>query len=97
MTGREMPLSKLPQLWTINAALTPGAWAAGKYTPFGPADRTMERGGHLAEILKDRKSTTVCGYNYVVDYPEWKRRFDAGPIFGGYRSRNLRNTNATSR
>jgi hydroxyacylglutathione hydrolase len=55
-----------------------------KYNPFGPADRTMAGGRQIAEILKDRKITTVCGYNYVVNYPEWKRRFDEGPIFGGY-------------
>jgi hydroxyacylglutathione hydrolase len=41
-----------------------------KYNPFGPADRTMEGGRQIAEILKDRTITTVCGYNYVVDYPE---------------------------
>jgi hydroxyacylglutathione hydrolase len=55
-----------------------------KYNPFGPADRTMEGGRRIAEILRDRKITTVCGYNYLVEYPEWKRRFDEGPIFGGY-------------
>jgi hydroxyacylglutathione hydrolase len=55
-----------------------------KYNPFGPADKTIAGGVRIAELLKDRKLTTVCGYNYVVDYLDWKRRFDEGPVFSGY-------------
>ena len=55
-----------------------------KYNPFGPADRTVAGGRHILEILDGRTLTTVCGYNYVIGYDDWKRRFDAGPIFGGY-------------
>jgi hydroxyacylglutathione hydrolase len=57
---------------------------AMKYNPFGPADRTIAGGGLLAGILEGRELSTVCGYNYVIDYAEWKRRFDDGPIFAGY-------------
>lgn len=55
-----------------------------KYNPFGPADRTIAGGARIAEILEGRRLTTVCGYNYVIDYGEWKRRFDQGPLFSGY-------------
>lgn len=55
-----------------------------KYNPFGPAGRTVEGGRLIGELLVGRKLSTVCGYNYVLDYDDWKRRFDAGPLFGGY-------------
>ena len=57
---------------------------AMKYNPFGPADRTVAGGNRIGEILEGRNLATVCGYDYVVDYADWKRRFDAGPTFGGY-------------
>lgn len=55
-----------------------------KYNPYGPADRTMAGGRRIGEILAGRKLATVCGYNYVIGYDEWKRRFEAGPLFGGF-------------
>lgn len=58
--------------------------AGMKYNPFGPADRTVAGGQRIRAILDGRKLTTVCGYNYVIGYDDWKRRFDAGPLFSGY-------------
>ena len=55
-----------------------------KYNPFGPADSTIAGGARIGGLLKERKLSTVCGYNYVIDYGEWKRRFDEGPVFGGH-------------
>jgi len=55
-----------------------------KYNPFGPAGRTLEGGNRISKILEGRKLSTVCGYNYVIGYDDWKRRFAAGPLFGGY-------------
>lgn len=55
-----------------------------KYNPFGPADLTIAGGRVIEDIIRDRQLTTVCGYNYVIGYDDWKRRFDAGPVFGGY-------------
>jgi len=55
-----------------------------KYNPFGPAGLTVAGGGRIRDILARRKLTTVCGYNYVIGYEEWKRRFAAGPLFDGY-------------
>jgi hydroxyacylglutathione hydrolase len=55
-----------------------------KYNPFGPAGRTVKGGNRIREILKGRKLTIACGYNYVVEYKAWERRFTAGPLFGGY-------------
>jgi glyoxylase-like metal-dependent hydrolase (beta-lactamase superfamily II) len=55
-----------------------------KLNPFGPADRTIEGSRRIRELLDGRQLTTVCGYNYVIDYLEWRRRFEAGPPFGGF-------------
>jgi hypothetical protein len=55
-----------------------------KYNPFGPVGRTVEGGGRIREILEGRKLFTVCGYNYVIGYEDWKGRFAVGPLFGGY-------------
>lgn len=55
-----------------------------EYNPFGPADRTVAGGHHIREILDGRQLSTVCGYNYVIGYADWKRRFEAGPLFNGF-------------
>lgn len=46
-----------------------------KLNPFGPADRTMAGCRRIRELLADRQLTTVCGYNYVIEFPEWWHRF----------------------
>lgn len=55
-----------------------------KYNPFGHAGKTIEGGRRLCEILEGRRLSTVCGYNYVIGYDDWQRRFGDGPPFGGY-------------
>ena len=55
-----------------------------KYNPFGPAGPTVAGGKKIRDLVEGYPLSTVCGYNYVIDYDEWKRRFDAGPLFGGY-------------
>ncbi|UFS69505.1 MBL fold metallo-hydrolase [Geomonas sp. RF6] len=55
-----------------------------KYNPFGPADRTVAGGVQIAKLLQGKELSTVCGYNYVVPYDEWRRRFEAGPVYAGY-------------
>jgi hypothetical protein len=55
-----------------------------KFNPFGPADRTIAGGRRIRDLLEGRQLTTVCGYNYVIDYPDWQRRFEAGPTFEGF-------------
>lgn len=55
-----------------------------KYNPFGPADQTIAGGDRIRKHLEGRQFSTVCGYNYTTGYDDWKRRFDAGPVFGGY-------------
>ena len=57
---------------------------AMKYNPFGPAGLTVAGGSLIRDIIEGHNLSTVCGYNYVIGYDEWKRRFDAGPLFGGY-------------
>jgi hypothetical protein len=55
-----------------------------KLNPFGPADRTIAGSRRLRELLAGRQLARVCGYNYVLDYPDWWRRFEKGPPFGGF-------------
>jgi hypothetical protein len=55
-----------------------------KYNPFGPAGQTVEGGRQIRELLEGRKLSIACGYNYVIGYDDWKRRFAAGPLFGGH-------------
>lgn len=54
-----------------------------KYNPFGPAGETVAGGCRIRGILEGRALSTVCGYNYVVPYDDWIRRFAAGPIYDG--------------
>ncbi|MRR33127.1 MBL fold metallo-hydrolase [bacterium] len=54
-----------------------------KYNPFGPAGLTVSGGRRILDILTGRKLSTVCGFNYVIGYDDWKGRFDAGPLYGG--------------
>jgi hypothetical protein len=55
-----------------------------KLNPFGPADRTIAGSRRIRELLDGRQLSTVCGYNYVIGYTEWRSRFEAGPPFGGF-------------
>ncbi len=55
-----------------------------KLNPYGPADLTIAGSRRLRELLDGRQLTTVCGYNYSIDYSEWRRRFEAGPLFSGF-------------
>lgn len=55
-----------------------------KYNPFGPAGLTVAGGRRIREILEGRKLSTACGYDYVIGYDDWKRRFAAGPLFEGH-------------
>lgn len=46
------------------------------YNPFGPEKETREGGAKLKGIIRNRDIKTVCGYNYVVDAVEWRKKFD---------------------
>ena len=46
------------------------------FNPFGPQKETRECAFKIDEVLQGRKISKVCGYNYVVDYKDWKKRFD---------------------
>lgn len=48
-----------------------------KYNPYGPTEKTVAGGRRIGEILEDRKLSSVCGYNYVIKYDDWKKRFIA--------------------
>lgn len=55
-----------------------------KLNPFGPADQTIAGSRRIRDILTGRRLATVCGYNYVMDFADWWRRFETGPPFGGF-------------
>ena len=42
-----------------------------KFNRFGPAEKTAAGGQRLLDLLSRRTISTVCGYNYVTDFPEW--------------------------
>ena len=46
------------------------------YNPFGPKKDTRDGGRKLKNIIENRNINAVCGYNYVVDYTDWKTKFD---------------------
>jgi hypothetical protein len=52
--------------------------------PYGPADRTSPEGAASARFSTGRQLAAVCGYNYVIDYADWWRRFEAGATFAGF-------------
>ena len=47
-----------------------------RYNPFGPVKDTGDGGRMLKNIIEKREINVVCGFNYVVDYVEWKAKFD---------------------
>ncbi|MFQ5465445.1 MAG: MBL fold metallo-hydrolase [Thermodesulfobacteriota bacterium] len=48
---------------------------AMRFNPFGPAGRTRAGGRMIGRLLEDRDLKTVCGFNYFMEYPEWKEMF----------------------
>ncbi|MBI2470256.1 MAG: hypothetical protein HYV59_03315 [Planctomycetes bacterium] len=48
-----------------------------RFNPFGPQKETRECASKIYEVLQGREISKVCGYNYMIDYAEWKKRFDA--------------------
>ena len=46
------------------------------FNPFGPQKETRACAAKINRMLKGREISTVCGWNYVADYKDWKERFD---------------------
>ena len=42
-----------------------------KFNPYGPVDLTASGGQRFLDLISDRTISTVCGYNYVTDFPDW--------------------------
>ncbi|TVM03299.1 MAG: MBL fold metallo-hydrolase [Candidatus Brocadia sp. WS118] len=47
-----------------------------RFNPFGPQKETRECAATINTVLQGRGLSKVCGWNYVVDYKDWKERFD---------------------
>jgi hydroxyacylglutathione hydrolase len=41
--------------------------------PFGPRDATTQGLARLIAMIPERPVTTVCGVDYVMDYPSWEK------------------------
>ncbi len=54
------------------------------FNPYGPVDETIAGGERIKEILEGKCIRKVCGYNYVVDYSEWREKFGARPVSVGH-------------
>ena len=52
--------------------------------PYGPLDETIAGSKRIKEALEGRSISKVCGYNYVVEYSEWKRKFGQRPVSVGH-------------
>jgi glyoxylase-like metal-dependent hydrolase (beta-lactamase superfamily II) len=52
------------------------------FNPYGPVEETITGGEKIQKILDGRDIRQVCGYNYVVAWEEWKKRFGTlpGPV-----------------
>ncbi|MDG6026035.1 MAG: MBL fold metallo-hydrolase [Candidatus Brocadia sp.] len=46
-----------------------------RFNPFGPQKETREYAAKIDGILQGRELNKVCGWNYVVDYKDWKEKF----------------------
>ena len=47
-----------------------------RFNPFGPDDKTRTGGFMAREVIERYDIETVCGFNYFMDYGEWKDMFD---------------------
>lgn len=45
--------------------------------PHGPNQETRQGALGILKIIKEKQLTTVCGYNYVVDYHDWLLNFES--------------------
>ncbi len=43
--------------------------------PYGPLQSTADGAKKLKKIIEKREFNTVCGFNYVMDYQIWKKKF----------------------
>ena len=46
------------------------------YNPYGPSKATKVGATKLKNFLRKHEINIVCGYNYVLDFNDWKKRFD---------------------
>ncbi len=46
------------------------------FNPYGPQRETRECAFIIDKILQSREISKVCGYNYVIEYREWRDKFN---------------------
>ncbi|MDP6483886.1 MAG: deoxynucleoside kinase, partial [Nitrospinota bacterium] len=47
-----------------------------RLNPFGPHDETRAGAERVREIISGRTLATVCGYNYIAPFQDWRRDFE---------------------
>jgi hydroxyacylglutathione hydrolase len=43
--------------------------------PFGPQDETRDRAARILEIISERSLETVCGFNFITEFDNWREDF----------------------
>lgn len=61
-------------LFACDYAYPPGSNM--RLNPYGPQRETRERGNRILEVIYSRELKTVCGYNYVAEFAEWRDDFN---------------------
>jgi len=46
------------------------------FNPYGPRDKTIEGAKVMNNVLNKYDLRNVCGFDYLLDYPDWKAMFD---------------------
>ena len=47
------------------------------FNPYGPRNKTIEGAKVMNTILNSKHELRkVCGFDYVLDYSDWKAKFD---------------------
>ncbi|MFX0025997.1 MAG: rubredoxin-like domain-containing protein [Candidatus Hermodarchaeota archaeon] len=47
-----------------------------RLNPYGPNKETFHGALKIKDIIKNKDLRKVCGYNYIDDYSDWKKKFE---------------------
>jgi len=47
-----------------------------RFNPYGNTQNTKLGGLKLSKIIESKDLVKVCGYNYLIDYSDWKKKWD---------------------
>lgn len=61
-------------LFVCDYAFPPGT--SMHLNPYGPQQQTRAGGKRIMELISSRQLKTVCGYNYIADFEDWREDFE---------------------